>query len=865
MANAATLFSGIVYGQVASHDAGTDGDWFVDGDNGDDTNTGTSTSSAFETVGAAIGAADASNGDQTVRIMGHNVRYREEVDYIWNGGGPTSLSIKAYGSDRPVISGAEPLTGWTNCGASDANTVGPNWPEIHKVTVNTADFPAPKYWRTLMTESGSALKICGLRRADRSFPDFFFDNIDQTISEADETDLTFGLREATYYDTIAHPSLLGGFTDTQLEQTTAIMYAFPNIAYFQEVTSVFGQVLQLEQRDFRPNSAGENGAYALLNVLPAMQRGEWGYQDHGNGTVTFYVWPRKANNLTGRMELAVRTRGLRIYRSLSDTPCAIEGINFEMFAGEENGGLPLGLDGLSDLTGNTATIKHCQLRLFAGEKGMEIKFQEQGVEIENVTFRDGIGFGMQTIAATDKPLFNYRIRNCQAQDLSQTGFRMFGVRDCVMTDIRSQRTSGGGHANAINFYSGCDKCVVLNYQGGVQERDRLYEGYGTNQRSSNIYFLHSTFSPASDGRGYVDQSNAGGIDQPNIGEGGGLINCWVPDMPDRRGSQGNGGIAVGRDIMPWAIYNCVAPAIVNTGGTVERKGNILTNSSVTGDPSEALGAASGENAIYADVAASNWRSRAGSPLTSATGTDASAIILSLEGWFPNEDFRRDANGKVWNPANPGVGPFGTAWPETREQYAAPQVSLVPTEYLVQGSTAGYFVDPSNVPSGTARLTFRGRFRFPTASLSGGRLFSQESTGCDFNLQNDGSVRAGVEDGTGAKMLNNDLILPAGTIVANQWLDIEFDVDQLAGQAIVSVNGSTTTTAFTGAGSNGLFQSSREVSFLATSGGGGAVPQGTEIADLEVDFDGVLHKAISNAAVNANSDNWHRGGEFAGQP
>ncbi|MCK0127191.1 hypothetical protein [Erythrobacter sp. F6033] len=856
-----TLFSGISYGQSASFDAGIDGDWFVNGVSGKDTNSGMSSSAPFATIGAALSAADASGGDQTIHIMGHGVRYREEVDYIWNGTGPSSLAIKAFGTDRPVISGAERLTGWTNCDISDADAVGANWSEIHKVTVNSADFPAPKYWRTLLSEAGSALNICGLRRGERSIPDFFFDNIDQTVSEADHADLAFGLRDATYYDTITHPSMLGPFTDAQLRQTTAVLYAFPNIAYFQEITDVSGQVLQLEPRDYRPNSTGVNGAYALLNVLPSMQKGQWGYRENGDGTVTFYAWPRDPQNLIDRMEIAVRTRGMRIYRALSNTLCTIEGINFEMFAGEENGGLPLGIDGLSDLTGNTATIKHCQIRLFAGEKGLELKFQEQGVEIENVTFRDGVGFGLQTIAATDKPLFDYRVRNCLAQDLSQTGFRMFGVRNCVMTDIRALRTSGGGHANAINFYNGCDKCVVLNFQGGVRARDRLYEGYGTNQRSSNIYFLHSTFSPATDGRGYVDQSNSGGTDQPNIGEGGGLINCWIPDMPDRRGATGNGGITVGRDIMPWAIYNCVTPAIVNTGGIVERKGNILTNSSTVGDASEVLAKADGENAVHANAPNFDWRSRVGSPLNTAVGENVTAIISTLESWFPAENLRRDANGKVWDPANPGVGPFASEWPVAREAYSAPTVAATPGEYLTQGEPAGYFVDPANVPPQTTRITFRGKFKFPAgASLAGAKLFAQESTACDFVLQSDGSINAVIEDGTGAKMLNNAEVAPLATIIAGEWLDIECDVNQVTKQTTVTVNGSATITPFASKG-NGVFQATREVSFLATSAGGNAVPSATEIADLEVDFDDTLHKSIGNIATNSNNDPWHRGGPF----
>jgi hypothetical protein len=657
--------SGIQYGQSAFYDAGTDGDWFVDAVSGSDGNAGTSVGAAFATINAAITAADAVNDAQVIRIIGDGVKYREEINYIWNGTSPTSLKIAGYGSDRPIISGANSLTGWAACVSGDSSVVGSNWANIYKVTVTTTDYPAPDYHWTLMAENGSALDLCALRKTGRTVPDFFLDNNDQTISEADEVDLTFGLRSGTWYDTITHPSLLGSYTDSQLEQSVGAMYSYPNFVYFQKVTSVASQVLQLETQNYRPNNAGVDGAYALLNVLPAMAAGQWGYRDNGDGTTTFYCWPNDSANLTANMELAVRTRGLRIYHSLSNTPFEMENINFEMFAGTDSSGeCGFSLDGVAALTGNTATIKECKFSLSGGDKMTQYKFQRQAITTENCTYQDIIGFGLQTSQKTDgtEPNVGSRIRNCLAKDTSQAGFRLFGQQQFVMTDVRALRTSAGGHANMINFYEGCDQCVVVNFQSGFTVSDITYTGYATIQDSSRIYFLHSVFSPAEDGRGYVDQTNETTPNQPTADIGGGIINCWVPDVQTRRGpTAGTNGITVGK-AGAWDIYNTIAPNIEDNSlmgrGVLTRKGNVMTYTDAIVDPSETSTTVA---ALFEDAANYDWSAASGSILTTDTGEDCSSVITTLEGWFPSEDFRRDALGNTWNPASPRIGPFGSTW------------------------------------------------------------------------------------------------------------------------------------------------------------------------------------------------------------
>jgi hypothetical protein len=181
--------------------------------------------------------------------------------------------------------------------------------------------------------------------------------------------------------------------------------------------------------------------------------------------------------------------------------------------------------------------------------------------------------------------------------------------------------------------------------------------------------------------------------------------------------------------------------------------------------------------------------------------------------------------------------------------------------LIQGATAGYFLDDTNVPASTTRMQFKGKLKFPTgATLTGVRPFSAVSTSIEAAIQNDGSVNITVEDGTGTAVMSNVQVAPASTVVLDSEQTWDIDVNHVTEEAIVSIGASSTTTAFTVSG-NGVFQTIRRVGFLARSGGTYAVPENTEARDLEVYFNGALHKAISNDPATANADTWHQGGNF----
>ncbi len=185
----------------------------------------------------------------------------------------------------------------------------------------------------------------------------------------------------------------------------------------------------------------------------------------------------------------------------------------------------------------------------------------------------------------------------------------------------------------------------------------------------------------------------------------------------------------------------------------------------------------------------------------------------------------------------------------------------PSVYLVQGSPVAYFQDTANPPAGVTRVTFRGKFFWPTGTLANGQtLFAQASDGCDLTTRDNG-FRMGGEDGTQTAVRTTFPTVRAGSLTENVWLDIVFEVDQAAKTLALTVNGMTETLPFEFAG-NGLFNTARRFLFLARSGGTSAIPNTVRVADLSVEFNGTLRKAIPNNAASANTDAWKLGGSLA---
>ena len=179
----------------------------------------------------------------------------------------------------------------------------------------------------------------------------------------------------------------------------------------------------------------------------------------------------------------------------------------------------------------------------------------------------------------------------------------------------------------------------------------------------------------------------------------------------------------------------------------------------------------------------------------------------------------------------------------------------------------YYVDPDNVPANTTRIEYEMRIRLGGTGTSTVTLAAQESTGCDIQLGfPNGLWRCVVEDGGGTKMISGASSF-SGVPPSGEWFKLVFDADFATSRARIIVDDVVVDTIpFIAAASPASFQSNREISFFATSGGGNPAA-GAGIGTVDCEYvqahfttggTRTLRKRLD--ATNANSDAWKRGAD-----
>lgn len=648
--------SGVIYGRTPSYNAGTAGDIFVDGVNGDDGNDGLTTGTAVATITEGLAKMAALSGVQTrtVRVMGDGVRYREFVDYTHaNATAANAVVIAGYGTDLPYISGAEVVTGWTQCDSGDEALLGANYASIYKTDIDAADVEHDEFWRMLLSEDGEPLALAS-RRSNTSLVPFIIDSVDTMFRSDEDATVVIGVDGSGYVATITHPDVLGDYSDAQLAETVAAVHVKSNFTRHIRTTSASASVLTMEATSYKPENVHK---YQLLNILPEIQEGGWGYTDNGDGTVTLYCWPLDTANLTDGIEIAVRESALQLYAFGGDS-IHVESIGLEMCSAPDGSNSNM----IEFNQTSNLSMNQCIVDRYSSMPGHMLNMKLAGdCAITNSTMRRAQGaYGVGLGGGSSSGYANNRVMNMHMEDMSLTSVRPLNQHNYAVVDILAIRTSAGSHANTTDHKQKSDKGLFLNFNCSMAPGERPLGGYATHQTSSRVLHLHCTYTGADDGRSLVDQTPTSGA-IPDTGDNY-VINCWTPHEPAIYDSE-NGGFTLGNDNPlsgDWHVYNCVVPDINElNGATVYRANNILTDASATGDASESMVA--DIDTLHVDAANGDWRAVAGGLLTTHAGFDVESVIATYEAWFPDIDLRRDSLNRVWNPADPGVGPYGKVW------------------------------------------------------------------------------------------------------------------------------------------------------------------------------------------------------------
>lgn len=659
-------------------DGGTTADYYVDG-------SISPSGTTYQTVAAAVAQAVSDGVARTIMVKDTAV-YREFNDLDGFEG-----TICGYGTDKPLITGQEVLTGWTQCTSGDESRVGSNFANIYKKNIPLSSIGSLNALNVY--EGDIPVPVCQVRPTTDNL---FFPTFNADFVTADD----FILNGSSQITGIQDADVLSGVTSAQLvNQAFAQIYKFGNSTSVVNVTG-FDDVDTVDVDGLYQPQGGaavtpENKRWNLCNCLPKMTVGTYGTYNEGDSTITVYVWPNNPANLeTGAMTYAARVGIFRI-------PVGNGNITFENLQIRGAGGAT-DTEGYCIWAGSAATprvegltIRNCLLgdtmNTGGAAYGAVIAQIVDDFTLEHSTIRQASGaFGMFLTGFGATRAMRGRVQNNIFTKTSVAATRFFGVEDVICAFNNYFETSRGGHANSWNFYSGSTKCLFY----GNFLRD-VY-GYGTWQAASNIYVgcnVHQSDVSAGAILSLVDQ-NSVTKPQPDPGS---THYVWCNDFLPHISNLTGGVVALGSFWhSAWAGSDATHPEndryvyinnLVHGGGVSEpygtpsasqdywdnrpgfgpnhverqRDGNLYTALAGWQDISNGWTIASGEDleedlaVVFTSVAGDDYTCPPSSPALTHTGVSLVDTIAAASAIWPSFDFTKDMHGNTINLDTPKVG------------------------------------------------------------------------------------------------------------------------------------------------------------------------------------------------------------------
>lgn len=678
-------------GWDASYDANTSADYYVDA-SVSSSGAGTTVGTAFKTIGEAITQAATDAAARTIAIVGGT--YRESLSL---GSLAAGCRIKGYGTDKPIISAQEQLTGWTQCSAADATelgaTLGVASSPIWKATVSNSSLAVDGSALNLY-ENGVAVPICQTMTDDK-----FFFTYDYAFPRAD----SFTLNGSNQITQITDSDVLTGITSAQATNAYVYLYHQPNIVSKVAITAISTDTIDVgglkTVQGNTPTPDADNLRWNLANCLPKLTQGTYGWKDNGDSTSTIYVYPNDTANLTSNMYYAARTNVIDLGTVEN---IWLEGLQIIGAADSSDITAP----GIKKSNNSTKTSGHTFRHLYVGKSlnssgvgyGAVWLCYVDDVVVERCTVEyasgsRGIFINGGTGGGNDYS-DNTAIRQCSASYCSLAPFSWYESTNIQLVRNDMYRTGKGGHTNLFNFYEQCDNILVLG------NKSRECNGYATFQEASKLFILFNDIPASSkvdDNRALVDQTNT--TAQPTIPSLNYVCNnLFAPDKDDVAGTGATlsavdlgdhyvtsyGSATQPNNISFWFDNNVVhgggvsEPYITPGGGETHwrdqvgyddthiersREGNIYTATTYWQTGGYGWSANASETVettianVYTAAASGDFTAPVSSPILTASGVSLATALTAAEAAFPSFDFTKDADGYSYTRTAPKAGPY----------------------------------------------------------------------------------------------------------------------------------------------------------------------------------------------------------------
>jgi hypothetical protein len=442
--------------------------YYVDFDNGNDTQDGTTTTLAWK---HAPGDPAARNNPATVVLAGGDVVqfkggvvYRGAIGVKQSGtmGNPLTYKGDGWGAGQAILDGADPIaTAWTRCASANDCRGNPHWQNIWYTTL-------PESVRTIFTpvyENGEFLWVA----QDPNPGDFF--NFDK-IEDFRTLPLNNPLIRAT------RTSLVDTGHFIQTDSTFWVgayvgIWHNPNVVTYREIKR-YVPATHMVYFDSLTNDpyTDRDAYYCVLNHLGIIDTTGEFYYDFT--TQRLYAWPYAADPNSAEFALARRTIG---FNAENRSYCTVTGFVIRNYYG----GIDWWNQGVGVNSGPHTIVRNCEvthLRSLAGAAAV-------GVGTNCLAESNYVHHNQRNIGILGGGT-NVIIRNNVVEMCSRQGIWFMGTTHGLITG-NVVRNILGTHSNAISVYLNSSEILVAG--------NRVYHSNncGTIERSQNITIYNNFF------------------------------------------------------------------------------------------------------------------------------------------------------------------------------------------------------------------------------------------------------------------------------------------------------------------------------------------------------------------------------------
>ena len=643
-------------GHSATYNAGTDGDLFVS-PSGDDSTGDGSIGSPYLTIGKAI--TEATSGD-VVRVR--TGTYRETVTM------KAGVDVKRYGTEQPKITGADVLSGLTACVSGDATYVGANWASMYKSgEIALSSLPTSDARAAFLHENGVPLQLAVARPENPEHP------IHLDAPKDWHTASAVNLDGSGFIESYELAEVTDAYSDAELEAASIAFQGNPNLGYFDDISDVTAGVITLATSGtYTPSSATAiKDNFMIVNLLPAMAAGGWGYRIVGSNVI-FYVWPNDVANVTSGIEYTTRQSAV----IMADDS---ELVGFEVVqtcsydaSNPGNGGHAI-QEATSTKTSDVA-VRHCNIHshMRVGTRGyapVYLRNVDDAVVEQNTiegiygmfgTFIQGGSFSNmgenqtgQSVDWSMRPL----LRRNLYENVGHSPMRVFVSRDGAAMHNQCGQSGFAAHANKANCYQYCHNWLWFgnDFTGA--------DGYLTFQDSSAIHWI-ANYVVASfegvDGRGIIDQNaftNQTPAEAFTLDGTCYFLNNHFAPYAEAISAPTYDSVTLGRySLHPEVDFDLrnniwYGVDIDNVALEVARSNNYDTRGISDTTTSVA--------ATYEDAASGDLTVKSDAPMRGVTGSSIAAALTSITSTMSQvtaSDLLLDVNGAAFDTTSPPIGP-----------------------------------------------------------------------------------------------------------------------------------------------------------------------------------------------------------------